>query len=129
MDNMIQVVGRRKRASAQVRLVPGSGKFTVNKKEFTTYFPTEPIQGYIQQPVQVAGGLDKYDVHVTVKGGGSVGQAGAVRHGLARALEKLEESNREILKENGMLTRDARVKERKKAGRPGARKRFQFSKR
>ena len=129
MEDMIQVVGRRKCASAQVRLVPGSGKITVNKREFSQYFPTEALRGYIQQPLQVVGGVDKYDIHVTVKGGGSIGQAGAVRHGLARALEKLEASNREILKENGMLTRDARVKERKKAGRPGARKRFQFSKR
>jgi small subunit ribosomal protein S9 len=127
--NKIWATGRRKSASAQVRISPGNGKITVNKRDFADYFPTEPIRGYIQQPLMVTNNDGKYDIEVTVKGGGPIGQAGAMRHGLARAIVKDNSENREVLKESGMLTRDSRVKERKKPGQPGARKRFQFSKR
>lgn len=127
--NKIWATGRRKSASAQVRISPGNGKITVNKRDFTEFFPTAPIQGYITQPLMVTNNDGKYDIEVTVKGGGPIGQAGAMRHGLARAIVKDNPENREVLKESGMLTRDARVKERKKPGQPGARKRFQFSKR
>jgi small subunit ribosomal protein S9 len=125
----IWATGRRKQATAQVRIRSGSGKVTINKRDFADYFPTEATRGYISQPLQVTNSVDKYDIVVTVKGGGPIGQAGAIRHGLARALEKSDETFRGVLKESGMLTRDARVKERKKPGQPGARKRFQFSKR
>jgi small subunit ribosomal protein S9 len=127
--NKIWATGRRKCASAQVRISPGNGKITVNKREFADYFPTEPIRGYITQPLMVTNNDGKYDIEVTIKGGGPIGQAGAMRHGLARAIVKDNSENREVLKESGMLTRDARVKERLKPGQPGARKRFQFSKR
>ena len=127
--NKIWATGRRKSASAQVRISPGNGKITVNKRDFADYFATESIQGYIKQPLMVTNNDGKYDIEVTIKGGGIIGQAGAMRHGLARAIIKDNPDNREVLKESGMLTRDSRVKERKKPGQPGARKRFQFSKR
>ena len=129
MNDYIWATGRRKESSAQVRLRPGNGKITVNKREFENYFQTESVRGYIMQPMQVTGTLGKFDIAVNVKGGGTMGQAGAIRHGIARALVKNEAGSREVLKESGMLTRDARVKERKKPGQPGAPKRFQFSKR
>ena len=129
MENFIWATGRRKEATAQVRIRKGSGKILVNKREFEDFFPLEQVRGFIQQPLQITDYLGSFDIVVTVKGGGNVGQAGAVRHGLARALVKADESTKDALKESGMLTRDARVKERKKTGRPGARKRFQFSKR
>jgi small subunit ribosomal protein S9 len=125
----IRATGRRKAATASVVIRSGSGKITVNKKEFKNYFPSEAVQGYIFQPLSVTDSLGKYDITATVKGGGVTGQAGAVRHGIARALVKDDGSLRAILKDCGMLTRDSRVKERKKPGQPGARKRFQFSKR
>jgi small subunit ribosomal protein S9 len=125
----IWATGRRKCGAAQVRIRAGSGRVSINKKEFEVHFNTEALRGYILQPLMVTGSEGKYDIVVTVKGGGSVGQAGAVRHGLARALVKIDESLKDVLKDSGMLTRDARVKERKKPGQPGARKRFQFSKR
>jgi len=121
--------GRRKSAAAQVRIRNGSGRVTVNKSEFKDYFSTDPLRGFIMQPLMVTGTNDQYDIVVTVKGGGMVGQAGAMRHGLARALVRDNAAYRDVLKESGMLTRDAREKERKKPGQPGARKRFQFSKR
>ena len=121
--------GRRKEGSAQVRLRPGTGRTMVNSKDFNEYFTTEAVRGYVLQPMQVTGTEGKFDIMVTVKGGGIVGQAGAMRPGIARALLKNDPNFREVLKESGMLTRDARVKERKKPGQPGARKRFQFSKR
>lgn len=125
----IWATGRRKSASAQVRIRSGSGKITVNSRTFEEYFPTSPVRGYILQPLQVTGTEGRYDIVVTVRGGGLIGQAGALRHGLARALINDDPAYRDVLKESRMLTRDARVKERKKPGRPGARKRFQFSKR
>ncbi len=121
--------GRRKTATAQVRLVPGSGKILVNKRDFQDYFVTEAQRGLALQPLQVTSTAGKYDIHVTVRGGGPNGQAGAVRHGLARALCVADINLRPALKLAGCLTRDARMKERKKYGQPGARKRFQFSKR
>ncbi len=129
MSDYIWATGRRKEATAQVRFRQGSGKITVNKNEFEQYFTTESLRGYILQPMQVTGTQGKFDIHVNVKGGGTMGQAGAMRHAIARALVKTEPGTREVLKESGMLTRDDRMKERKKTGQPGARKRFQFSKR
>lgn len=129
MNDFIWATGRRKQASAQVRIRPGNGKVAVNKRQFEVFFPDDAVRGYILQPLQVTGTDSNFDIVVTVNGGGSMGQAGAIRHGLARALVKSDGAYREPLKESGMLTRDSRVKERKKPGQPGARKRFQFSKR
>ena len=128
-SDVIWAIGRRKEATAQVRIQTGSGTIKVNKRTFEDHFPTESLRGYIMQPLTVTGSTDVYDINVTVKGGGPMGQAGAMRHGLARALIKNESELKGVLKESGMLTRDSRVKERKKSGQPGARKRFQFSKR
>lgn len=125
----IWATGRRKTASAQVRIRPGTGKVTVNGKPFEVYFPISTMRGYILQPLQVSGNMDKFDMIVSVRGGGPIGQAGATRHGLARSLLKTDASYREVLKQSGLLTRDPREKERKKPGQPGARRRFQFSKR
>jgi small subunit ribosomal protein S9 len=121
--------GRRKTAVARVRLSPGTGKITVNGRAFDNYFPTETMRGQVVQPMAVTGTADKLDAHVNVRGGGPTGQVGAVRHGIARALLTLDANLRPILKAEGFLTRDPRMKERKKYGQPGARKRFQFSKR
>lgn len=125
----ILTVGRRKTATARVRMLPGSGKIVVNKREFKDYFNTESVRGYIMQPFALTGKGADFDVLANIDGGGIIGQAGALRHGIARALEKSDESLRAVLKPVGMLTRDSREKERKKPGQPGARKRFQFSKR
>jgi small subunit ribosomal protein S9 len=128
-DNVILATGRRKSASASVRLVPGTGKITINKKDIREYLPTEALVGYVNQPFVAVNLANKFDVIANIKGGGMVGQAGALRHGIARALVKSNEDLKPILKSCGMMTRDSRVKERKKPGQPGARKRFQFSKR
>lgn len=122
-------VGRRKSASARVRLIPGTGKVTVNKREFENYFTLEQVREYAVKPLEVTGKQADFDVMANISGGGTIGQAGALRHGIARALEQYNGEYRAILKAAGMLTRDSREKERKKPGRPGARKRFQFSKR
>ena len=127
--NEILATGRRKCAVARVRLTPGSGKITVNGKEMTEYFPSESLQGYVKQVFSVSETTDKFDVVARLDGGGIAGQAGALRHGIARALVTFDEALRPALKAAGMMTRDARVKERKKSGQPGARRRFQFSKR
>ena len=121
--------GRRKTAVARVRLATGSGKITVNGRPFETYFPVETLRGTASQPLTVTGTSDKLDVRVNVSGGGPNGQAGAVRHGIARALLKFDANLRPSLKAEGFLTRDPRMRERKKYGQPGARKRFQYSKR
>lgn len=121
--------GRRKTATAQVRLVPGAGKITVNKRSFEDYFVTDTQRGVVLQPFQVTSTVGRFDTRVTVKGGGPDGQAGAVRHGIARALLAADANLRPTLKSAGLLTRDPRQRERKKYGQPGARKRFQFSKR
>ena len=121
--------GRRKTAVARVRLATGSGKITVNGRAFDTYFPLETLRSTVSQPLTVTGTSDKLDVKVNVTGGGPNGQAGAVRHGIARALLQFDANLRPSLKAEGFLTRDPRMRERKKYGQPGARKRFQFSKR
>ena len=122
--------GRRKEAVARVRLYPGSGKITVNKKAFEDYFPVETLRMIVRQPLVETGSQDRYDIVVNVRGGGIAGQAGAIRHGIARGLVDADsEQNKQALKRAGFLTRDARVKERKKPGLKKARKASQFSKR
>ena len=121
--------GRRKTAVARVRLFPGSGKWLINGVEIEKHIPSEALRQYLNQPLTLTGLEGKYDVKVSVKGGGISGQSGAIRHGLSRALVEADANLREVLKKAGCLTRDARMKERKKPGQPGARKRFQFSKR
>ena len=121
--------GRRKTAVARVRLASGSGKIVVNGRAFENYFSTEALRMAVSQPLTVTETAAKYDVQVSVCGGGPAGQAGAVRHGIARALLKVDANFRPTLKADGLLTRDPRMRERKKYGQPGARKRFQYSKR
>ena len=121
--------GRRKTSVARVRLATGSGKITVNGRPFDNYFPVDTLRAIASQPLTVTGTAEKLDVRVNVTGGGPNGQAGAVRHGIARALLQFDVNLRPQLKAEGLLTRDPRMKERKKYGQPGARKRFQFSKR
>jgi len=121
--------GRRKESTARVFLRPGGGVITVNHREFKNYFPSEALRVAVVQPLQLTESSDKFDVLCTVAGGGVTGQAGAIRLGIARALCEASADNRPRLKKEGLLTRDARAKERKKYGMAGARKRFQFSKR
>ncbi len=121
--------GRRKTSVARVRLLPGSGKITVNGRPFENYFLLDTLRSLAIAPLARTEATSKFDVQVNVKGGGPTGQAGAVRHGIARALLSSDANLRPVLKADGFLTRDARMKERKKYGQPGARKRFQFSKR
>jgi small subunit ribosomal protein S9 len=121
--------GRRKSAVARVRLVTGSGKILINGRSFESYFPQESLRVVALQPLAATGTAEKYDAQVSVSGGGPNGQAGAVRHGLARALLKVDTALRPALKAEGLLTRDPRMRERKKYGQPGARRRFQYSKR
>lgn len=125
----IWATGRRKSAVARVRIKPGTGIMKVNGRNADEFFPTESIMGYINQPLVLTENVGKFDIYANIDGGGQNGQAGAFRHGISRALIKVDDSLRPALKASGMLTRDARVKERKKPGQPGARKRFQFSKR
>jgi small subunit ribosomal protein S9 len=121
--------GRRKRAVARVYLTPGSGEIQVNGRTLDDYFPNSVLRMVVRQPLEVTEMTGKFDVAVTVAGGGATGQAGAVRHGISRALLEFDGELRERLKGAGLLTRDSRVKERKKYGQKGARARFQFSKR
>ena len=121
--------GRRKTSVARVRLAPGSGKITINRRPLDNYFPLDTQRAVVTQPLTVTATSDKLDVNVNVQGGGPNGQAGATRHGIARALLKFDANLRAALKAEGFLTRDPRERERKKYGQPGARKRFQFSKR
>ena len=121
--------GRRKEASARVILTPGSGEIKVNKRSIEDYFPRETLRMIIQQPFEICDLVGKYDVRVLISGGGTSAQAGAVRHGISRALLDVDEALKKKLKQAGFLTRDPRMKERKKYGQRGARKRFQFSKR
>jgi small subunit ribosomal protein S9 len=125
----IITVGRRKNAVARVHLIPGTGAITINKRSLENFFPLETYQTAVKQPFVVAERLGKYDVIVNVEGGGSTGQAGAIRLGIARALVAAEEEVRATLRTAGFLTRDPRMVERKKYGQRKARKRFQFSKR
>jgi small subunit ribosomal protein S9 len=129
MAETFSATGRRKTSVAQVRISPGSGKIEVNGRPFEEYFPTAPLQLTVLKPFEVTKTTNTFDVRVRASGGGPTGQAGAVRLGIARALLEVDATMRPALKEEGLLTRDPRMKERKKAGQPGARKRFQFSKR
>jgi small subunit ribosomal protein S9 len=130
---MVQVqyyaTGRRKSATARVYLRPGDGKITINRRELDKYFHTDALQRIAKEPLTFLELGDRFDVLVNVDGGGETGQAGAIRHGLARALVVLDAGLKPRLKQAGFLTRDSRVKERKKYGQRGARARFQFSKR
>jgi len=121
--------GRRKNAVARVRMLPGSGKISVNGKELLEHFRRETLKMDIEQPLEVTENIDKFDFQISVEGGGLTGQAGAVRLGIARALVLYSEDHRPILRQSGFLTRDPREKERKKYGLAKARKRYQFSKR
>ncbi len=122
-------VGRRKESVARVRLRPGNGTIRVNKRTFEDYFPRETHRIIVKQPMNITSTLDKFDVMATVSGGGIGGQAGALKHGISRALLKSDDALRIMLKKAGFLTRDPRAKERKKYGQKRARKKFQFSKR
>ena len=121
--------GRRKKSIARVYVMPGKGKITINKRDIDEYFGLETLKVVVRQPLEAIGAVEKFDVVVTVKGGGTTGQAGAIRHGLARALVKEDADNRAVLKKEGYLTRDPRMKERKKYGLKAARRAPQFSKR
>ena len=121
--------GRRKTSVARIRMRAGSGKIDINGRTFEDYFPSAPLQNTVLQPLQTAKLVNNYDVSINASGGGAVGQAGAARLAIARALLQMDETLRGTLKADGLLRRDPRMKERKKSGQPGARKRFQFSKR
>jgi small subunit ribosomal protein S9 len=121
--------GRRKNAVARIRMAAGNGKIDVNGKAFEEYFPTVPLQNTVLQPLQSVKLTNSYDLSINASGGGPTGQAGAARLAIARALLQVDANLRGTLKAEGLLRRDPRMKERKKAGQPGARKRFQFSKR
>ena len=122
-------VGRRKKSVARVRLTPGTGKRIANKITMKKHLQRETLEMIVEQPLDLVGLSDKVDINVNVNGGGLSGQAGAIRHGIARALVKYDEELKSELKKNGFLTRDSRMVERKKPGQPKARKKFQFSKR
>ena len=121
--------GRRKTAVARIRMTPGNGKIDINGKSFEDYFPTVPLQNAVLQPLQAVKLTNAYDISVNTTGGGATGQAGAARLAISRALLQVDANLRGALKAEGLLRRDPRMKERKKSGQPGARKRFQFSKR
>jgi len=121
--------GRRKTSVARIRMLPGSGKIDINGRSFEDYFPTAPLQNAVLQPLQTAKLVNVYDLWINASGGGATGQAGAVRLAISRALVQADSNLRSALKSEGLLRRDPRMKERKKSGQPGARKRFQFSKR
>lgn len=125
----IYATGRRKRSIARVWAEPGTGKVVVNGEDLLSYFKRDTLRMVIEQPVDQCGMLDKMDVYATVNGGGLTGQAGALRLGISRCMVAMDETLRPTLRAGGFLTRDARIVERKKYGQPGARKRFQFSKR
>jgi small subunit ribosomal protein S9 len=121
--------GKRKSAIARVYMKAGSGNIVVNKRDYDEYFDRPSLKMIIRQPFEITGKTDQFDLYINVNGGGVAGQAGAVKHGISKALLEYDAELRGILKKAGFLTRDARIKERKKYGQPGARKRFQFSKR
>jgi len=121
--------GKRKTSVARVWLKQGEGKITINKRSIDDYLKRETAKMIIRQPLELTETLGKFDVYVNVRGGGMSGQAGAIKHGISRALLEVNPDFRSLLKKNGFLTRDSRAKERKKYGQPGARKRFQYSKR
>ena len=126
---VVNAVGRRKAAVARVFVAPGNGKIVINKRDLEVYFPSSMLQYIVNQPLNVVNALGKYDIKVNLQGGGFNGQAEALRLAIARALVKINAEDKPALKAAGLLTRDARVVERKKPGQPKARKRFQFSKR
>ncbi|HEY0082794.1 MAG TPA: 30S ribosomal protein S9 [Pyrinomonadaceae bacterium] len=128
-DTQYYGTGRRKTSTARVYLRPGTGEIQVNKKNFDQYFPNQALRMVIRQPLQLTETTGKFDILVNVDGGGPAGQAGAIRHGITRALMVFNAELRPTLKQAGLVTRDPRIKERKKYGQKGARKRFQFSKR
>ena len=128
-DNNFYGTGRRKSSVARVYLVPGTGKITINKKDMDDYLPLDTLKTIVRQPLVATGTLEKYDVLVNVNGGGYTGQAGAIRHGISRALLEVDADFRPVLKAEGFLTRDPRMKERKKYGLKKARRAPQFSKR
>lgn len=129
IEKRFYATGKRKTAIARVYMKPGSGNILVNKRNFDDYFTRDSLKMMIQQPLELVGKKDHFDFYINVRGGGISGQAGAIKHGIAKALVDYDEEFRPILKRAGFLTRDSRVKERKKYGQPGARKRFQYSKR
>ena len=121
--------GKRKSAIARVYMKTGNGNIVVNKRSYDEYFSSPSLKMIIKQPFEITGKKDQFDLYINVSGGGVAGQAGAVKHGISKALLEYDAELRGVLKKAGFLTRDARIKERKKYGQPGARKRFQFSKR
>ena len=121
--------GRRKTSVARIRMIPGNGKIDINGRSFEDYFPTSALQSAVLQPLQAAKVVNAYDLWINASGGGPTGQAGAARLAISRALLQVDANLRAPLKADGLLRRDPRMKERKKSGQPGARKRFQFSKR
>ncbi|MCH1504165.1 MAG: 30S ribosomal protein S9 [Verrucomicrobiales bacterium] len=129
MSEILSTIGRRKNAIARLQMREGSGQITVNKLPYNEYFPTLSLQNTFLLPLQLTNLQSKYDLNINTAGGGLVGQAGAIRLAIARALVKIDAELRAGLKEKGLMRRDPRMKERKKPGQPGARKRFQFSKR
>jgi small subunit ribosomal protein S9 len=128
-DKRIYATGKRKTAVARVWMKDGSGVFTINNRNFDDYFTREVLKKIIQQPLEITNQMGKFDFYITLGGGGIAGQADALKHGISRALCEFDAELRPVLKKAGFLTRDSRMKERKKYGQPGARKRFQFSKR
>jgi small subunit ribosomal protein S9 len=124
-----QITGKRKRAIARVIMESGDGQFIVNKRNFDDYFTRATLKRLIHQPLDITEKREKFNIFVNVRGGGISGQADAIKHGISKALAQYDEELKAVLKKAGFLTRDARVKERKKYGQPGARKRFQYSKR
>ena len=128
-EDMFYGTGRRKKSIARVYLTSGKGQITVNKRDIEDYFGLETLKVVVRQPLEATDTTGKFDINITVKGGGFTGQAGAIRHGIARALCEADEEYRPILKKAGYLTRDPRMKERKKYGLKGARRAPQFSKR
>ena len=127
--DVTQATGKRKSAIARVRLTPGSGRIKCNGRDMDEYFPRAALQILVRSPFDKTETLGRFDVDATLSGGGPAGQAGALRHGISRAMEKVDPNQRGVLKREGFLTRDPRKKERKKYGQKGARARFQFSKR
>jgi small subunit ribosomal protein S9 len=128
-EKTFYATGKRKSSIARVWMKPGAGKITVNEDELENYFSLDTARVMVSQPLELTGTVGQFDISVTVKGGGIKGQAGAIRHGITRALLIIKAEFREVLKKAGLITRDSRVKERKKYGQKGARKRFQYSKR
>ena len=128
-EKTFYATGKRKSSIARVWMKPGAGKIIVNEHELENYFSLDTARVMVFQPLELTGTVGQFDISVTVKGGGIKGQAGAIRHGITRALLIIKAEFREVLKKAGLITRDSRVKERKKYGQKGARKRFQYSKR